>query len=308
MTEDTCIVLGDWGTSRLRLFLVKDAAIQDHLEGPGIGALLENPIDALRRSLAPWLEDTAITRVVLCGMAGSRNGLVEIPYLPAPAELHDWLRDQAQFSAHGIDVAIAPGVSGKNAWGAPDVMRGEETQIFGAMQAEPALAKGRQLLVLPGTHSKWVQLEDGVIAGFTTFITGELFALLRNHSTLLRAGNSQASADGGFDAGLCRGHTCGTGLAAALFETRSAQILTGRSQGWGADFLSGLLIGAEVHAALEQCPNDQSVTIIGDPQLTALYRRSLRPYRGRTHELDGDRCAIAGLQLLAQFSRQRPAI
>ena len=297
-------VLGDWGTSRLRLFLAAGASIQEHCEGPGIGALSEPPATTLHSALAPWRERHDIRHVILCGMAGSRNGLLEVPYLEAPAAAQDWKHQQRHLNSNGLDIAIAPGLCVVDESGSADVMRGEECQIFGAIQRKPDLRVGRHLVVLPGTHCKWVHLEDGIILGFTTYITGELFALLRHHSTLLRAGDSQDPGDGGFVAGLRRSQTCASGLAAAVFEARTAQLIQGRSQAWAADFLSGLLIGAEVHAALEHAPGphdlrDRSITLIGDPSLTALYHRALAHYDAEAVECDGNDCAVAGLLFLA---------
>jgi 2-dehydro-3-deoxygalactonokinase len=157
--------------------------------------------------------------------------------------------------------------------------------------------QGHHVVLLPGTHSKWVDVQDGKISSFRTFITGELFALLRDRSSLLRAGVSQGESDTGFAAGLERaGHE---GLAASLFETRSAQLLLDRTQGWARGFLSGLLIGDEVATILRAQAIHSTVTVIGEPNLSALYRQTLRHSGVETTELDGDRCVVAGLRLLA---------
>jgi 2-dehydro-3-deoxygalactonokinase len=96
------------------------------------------------------------------------------------------------------------------------------------------------------------------------------------------------------------------GLAAAVFEVRSAQLIQGRSHGWATQFLSGLLIGSEVRAALEQARASRCATLIGDPRLTALYRRALTQYAIESAELNGGRCAIAGLLLLANSAIEEP--
>jgi len=181
-------ILGDWGTTRLRLFRTEDGAIVDRLDGPGIGQLAGSPAETLAVTLAPWREAARASGVLLCGMAGSRNGLVEVPYAPCPADAALWRASLSTVGVDGIAVSVAPGLSTANFASHADVMRGEETQIFGAAALDPALAQGRAMLVLPGTHSKWAELVDGRVERFHTFPTGELFALLRDHSTLTRAG------------------------------------------------------------------------------------------------------------------------
>jgi len=300
------MVLGDWGIRRLRLFLMQGPVIHDQREGPGIDSLCIPPVDALMAALSPWVVHKKLERIILCGMVGSRNGLLEAPYLHTPVSLGEWTGHLRYVKSHGLDIAISPGLRGINESCAPDVMRGEETQIFGAIRLEPGLAVGTQLLVLPGTHCKWVHLQDGVVAGFTTHITGELLDILRNHSTLLRAGGAQDRSERGFASGLDRGRRSASGLTAALFEARTAQLIEGRTQGWAADFLSGLLIAYEVREALKNAIDIRGVTIVGDPRLTSLYCRALAPYKIGVTELDGNRCAVSGLRLLATASHPDP--
>jgi 2-dehydro-3-deoxygalactonokinase len=323
MTRSDYVALGDWGTTRLRLYLAQGDTIQDRCTGPGIGTLTVPPLEALRAALAPWRAAHGINRVVLCGMAGSRNGLREAPYLPLPAERLDWASHPLAFDAEGLAISIGPGLSRVDEGGTADVMRGEETQVFGALGIDRALRLGRHWLVLPGTHSKWVQLEDSSIVRFTTYITGELFGLLKDHSTLLRAGamalagegigdvqgiegGEDVDADEGFTAGLQRSQQHAAGLAAAVFEARSARLIQGRSHGWATEFLSGLLIGSEIRAALEAAREPRYMTLIGDPRLTARYRRALTQYAIEAVELDGDRCVVAGLLLLANAALEDP--
>lgn len=293
-------VLGDWGTSRLRLFLMSTGEVARRADGPGIGVLFGVGADAvgaaLDRALAQ-LGAEAATRVVLCGMAGARGGLVEVPYAPCPANGAGWAAHAVAIE-RGHAITVAAGLRCANFVEAPDVMRGEETQIFGALTLAPELARGRHILVLPGTHSKWARLADGAVERFHTFATGELFALLRDRSTLLKAGDLTGDAVGGLEAGLARGRT-GPGLAAALFETRAVQLLNGRSAAWARAFVSGLLIADEVRAALALTGPPAQVTLIGDPALCAHYREALAMAEVGTATLDGDACVLAGLTRLA---------
>ena len=318
-------MLGDWGSTRLRGYLEENGVLVERSVGPGIVGLATSPAAALRTLLDPWLAAGAVDQIVLCGMVGSRNGLVEVPYVQAPVDTQRWLQSSAPHHSGGLALTIAPGVTGSNAAGAPDVMRGEETQIFGAFDVEPALKAGRHLLLLPGTHSKWVDVNEGRIERFQTFLTGELFALLSERSSLLSAAAAKGAAaaagaaadgvDAGFMAGVARARAAG--LAESLFETRSAQLRQSRSPEWAAGFLSGLLIGNEVatmgralppvgamrsEAASTGGAGSGVVTVIGDPKLSWRYRQALEARGAVVQELDGDHCVIAGLRLLASYS------
>lgn len=287
-------ILGDWGTTRLRLFRMVDGSVVDRREGPGIGALPAAPETVLRDAIAPWLADGEPRSIALTGMVGSRNGWHEVPYVACPASVADWAAGGARLALDGVPVTIAAGLA-QSGDTPPDVMRGEETQLFGAVAAYPELARGRRSIVLPGTHSKWAVIEDGRIVAFRTFLTGELFALLRTQSTLLRVDAETIPDDGtGFAAGLDRA-AAGADLLGTMFEARSAQLLGGRSAGWAAGFLSGLLIGSEIAGVPDR---GADVAIIGDPALAARYETALAKSGTASRVLDADRCVLAGLALL----------
>ncbi|MET3759731.1 2-dehydro-3-deoxygalactonokinase [Sphingomonas sp. UYEF23] len=292
-------IVGDWGTSRLRLFRIEHGAVVARAAGAGIGALDGTPEAALRDAIAPWRAVGAAESIALCGMVGSRNGWIEVPYAACPADVAGWLAGAGQVALDGVPVTIMAGLACTAPSGGPDVMRGEETQLFGAIARDPALRVGRHRLALPGTHSKWATIEDGRITGFQTFFTGELFALLRDRSTLLRAA-SQGDADpaaeqAGFAHGLARANDRDIVLG-ALFEARSAQLIDGRSPDWAAGYLSGLLIGREVAEVAPAA--GETIGLIGDPALCARYARALTARGIDTKLLDGDACALAGLALL----------
>ena len=181
-------------------------------------------------------------------------------------------------------------------------MRGEETQIFGALYRDPKLASGSHVFVLPGTHSKWVDVQDGTITRFTTAMTGEVFALLRDHSTLLKVGdvttNANAEVEEGFDAGVERSDDIADGMLAALFRTRTAQLLDQRSRSWARGFLSGLLIGSEVASLSRLYSTTGNVCIVGESDLTLLYRRVFERRGVAVSAIDGATCVVAGLRAL----------
>jgi 2-dehydro-3-deoxygalactonokinase len=291
---------GDWGTSRLRLFRVEQDVPRERCEGPGIGALDAAPETVLREALAAWRRTGDPDAIRLTGMVGSRNGWVEAPYAECPIDAAGWARSAARLDLDGIPVVIGAGLACTRDGGAHDVMRGEETQIFGALQLQPALATGRHLIALPGTHSKWADVENGTIVGFRTFFTGETFALLRDHSTLMRAGDMQADAEdeaAGFGDGLARAAQ-DSSVIGTMFEARAAQLRAGRTASWALGFLSGLLIGSEVGVATAAASGATRICLIGDPRLVARYERALAATGLVVTSLDGDACALAGLELL----------
>jgi 2-dehydro-3-deoxygalactonokinase len=293
------LILIDWGTTRMRAFLSDGMKAMARCEGPGTSVLTGSPEGALRQAIQPWLNGSSGARIVMCGMAGSRNGLTEVPYAAVPIDVGTWLRSASARAVHDLNVLIAAGLQGTNPFGAPDVMRGEETQIFGALRRDSSLARGRRLFVLPGTHSKWVEVVDGAITRFQTLLTGELYGLLSDYSTLLRTGPSEGDAGDGFSAGVERSEATKTALQTAVFEARSAQLALGRPRNWAREFLSGLLIGLEIrqmHAAFVPVTE---VILIGDPELRLRYRRVLVRYPVTVRELDGDQCAFEGLSVVA---------
>lgn len=297
MTSDNATyVLGDWGTSNLRLYLMQGARVCAERDGPGIGSLTLAPADVLQELLSDWNREHGPLDVTLCGMASSRTGLRELPYAAAPADVRGWAEAARSLSVGGLPVLLGTGLSYEDEAGGFDVMRGEEAQIFGALQLDPTLQTSRQVMVLPGTHSKWANVEGGSIQSFRTAITGELFALLSRDSTLLKAATEAGDAsesDAGFAAGGAAGLALRTSLLSALFQTRTAQLLQGRSRAWASGYLSGLLIGYEVASMGDAAP--EQVTVIGQSQLAELYRQVFAASGITVRKLDGADCARAGL-------------
>lgn len=189
-------------------------------------------------------------------------------------------------------------------------MRGEEAQIIGAIRLAPELGQGRRLVCHPGTHAKWAVIEDGRITGFQTAMTGELFALLRDHSTLGRVGGEAATPGDGFALGLARAEeTAEAGLLHALFETRSRQLIDGWGAAFAMDFLSGLLIGADVGGALAQFGREAGeVALIGDPALAERYGRALARRGVAVRSLSGEDCALAGLVAIFETGKDAPHV
>jgi 2-dehydro-3-deoxygalactonokinase len=298
--DPSITIFGDWGTSRLRLYLRQGKSVLDRRDGPGISALTRSPKDTFLDLVGDWREARP-SGAVLCGMVGSRIGWLEAPYAPCPASAEDLRERVLTLEADGLPVSIIPGLSCLNPLGGPDVMRGEETQILGALELDPRLKKGRHLLVLPGTHSKWTVVTDGQITGFLTAPVGETFALLRQHSTLAAGADpGLQGTDEGFALGLQRIAERGPALLPhLLFETRSRQLINALPAADAVGFLSGLLIGADVAAARQWFGPLGTVVLIGAPALNTFYGQAIAGQGGTTTAIDGDSAVLAGLATLA---------
>lgn len=295
----------DWGTTSFRAFrIAADGTIRDRHSSPrGIMQVADARFgDTLREEIGPWLA-AGESHVLLSGMIGSRQGWKEAPYVPCPAGAAELAAGLTDIGFDWARVKLVPGVSGQDETGVAEVMRGEETQIIGI----PALLRTGGLACLPGTHAKWARVRDGRIVSFTTHMTGEVFAALRGHTILgrmMRDGPGGPSADGpAFDAGLARAAEPG-GLLHHLFGVR-AQTLVGRLTETDAPaYLSGLLIGHEVRAALDGSAQGTVIPVIGAPDLTTLYARAIAACGHFAERHDGE-AAARGLWQIAEHATWR---
>lgn len=298
MRGDTPFIAGDWGTSNLRLWLCgADGTVLDRADGPGVAAVPGRVEACFLDATAPWRTDHGPLPALFCGMVGSTIGWVEAAYHPCPAHVGSLASGLTRFTAAGAEMAIIPGLSARNPQGAPDVMRGEETQILGALARRPDLGSGRRLLCLPGTHAKWALLQDGTVVTFQTGFSGELFALLRGHSVLGRGTDGlQPQTGPAFIRGVQRSLT-GAPLPHLLFETRSRQLLEGMSPQDALSFLSGLVTGADMAGGIAMAGGhiDGPVTLVASPALIDAYAAALAVAGHAAVGLDGGDLALAGL-------------
>jgi len=286
----------DWGTTNLRAWtLDAEGKVVAHKEFE-LGVSRLAPGEAARRfqsEVQPGL-DAEDLPAILCGMVGSNLGWTTAPYADCPAGLPELASNLVAVGGAKASVRIVPGVRGEGLAGAPDVMRGEETQLLGWVAQDPDRSRGRHLVCHPGTHAKWVLIEDGRIVRFVTAMTGELFAVLSKHSVLKGEGAAEDAA--AFQAGL---ESAGEGdaLAARLFTARARVVGGGAPAESTPSYLSGLLIGSEVASVpgLLGAGRDEPVTLLGDAGLCGFYRRALE-HKGRACEtFDGEAAALAGL-------------
>ncbi len=279
----------DWGTTNRRAWgVAADGEVRDLLED-SMGVLKVAPggytgeVDRLR---ALWPGRP----LLMGGMVGSNRGWVEARYAPAPADL-DALVSALRRPAP--DAVIVPGVSWRDGREA-EVMRGEETQILGAVAAGAIPATSS--VCHPGTHAKWAKVEAGAIGRFRSVMTGELFSMLGRHGILQDRLSGTATANDDFRAGVSHGlENCD--LTAELFSIR-ARFLLGIEED-SASYASGLLIGTDVKIGLGVVA-DGPVALIGRPDLTALYAEALRLAGRESTQLDGEAAFIMGAKAIAE--------
>jgi len=284
----------DWGTTNRRAWRLDAAgAVVDEMQDEaGVSAIASGNFAAAVAEIARRLGEGPM---LLAGMIGSNRGWREAPYVSCPAGLADLARNVLWVEPGRI--GIVPGVSYLGG-GRADVMRGEEVQVLGHFSEQGGEAG---LLCHPGTHTKWVRLARGTIADFRTFMTGELFALLRDHSILAPLLHGGTEPDDDFCAGAEVGLEGGD-LAAELFSARARVLLGQLDQACAAAWVSGLLVGADVRGGLATAGPERprTVTVLGRPSLNRLYAAALARAGVQSHCGDGDAAFLAGIRAIAK--------
>jgi len=297
VSEAPAVAAVDWGTTRMRVWLIdKDGKVVAERRGDDglITAQQKGFSTILEGHLAAMAAPEALP-VIICGMAGSRQGWLEAPYVTVPAPIGAILAGAARVPGQRRDIRIVPGLAQRQI-DAPDVMRGEETQLAGA----GLLAKGRQLVCMPGTHSKWVLVEDGAVAGFGTWPTGELFSVLAAHSILrhsLGENPKPVTPDNPFFRDWCRkALAAGGDVTSRLFSIRAAGLLQDLKADDAAACLSGLLIGGEIASANRRyAASAAPVVLVASGALGTLYGEALSLSGLTVRTVDADEAVRAGL-------------
>lgn len=295
------LITVDWGTSNFRAALLDDeGSVLDRIQAPKGMLQLEKPALAttLTDLLEPWLATLPDVPILMAGMIGSADGLVEVPYLECPASLDDIAEALAPVPnlEGGRRAHIVPGLRGRSISGAHDVMRGEEIQILGALQQTDSEA---QTVCLPGTHSKWVMLDGRRVTAFSTCMTGDVYAALRSHTLLKRYAAQGEHDPAAFRRGLVHSDQPG-GLLHHLFSARTEVLIGDMPPDVSAAYLSGLLIGSEVRAMVDALKPQGTVTLIANTQLTALYTEALEARGLNTRRVDGDTAVTTGMHHIAR--------
>jgi 2-dehydro-3-deoxygalactonokinase len=283
----------DWGTSNLRVWAMSEDAriLAEASSDKGMAKLDRAGFEpALLDLTGDWLPADGRMPVIACGMVGARQGWVEAPYrlVPCRPVAFDAV-GRPETSDPRIAVMVIPGLKQIDS---PDVMRGEETQIAGLLLDDPAFDG---VLCLPGTHTKWVRVRAGEIVAFSTFMTGELYGLLADHSVL-----RHSLGGGDWDAAefaACVQSTIAdpNTLAARLFSIRSETLVAELKPSSARARLSGLLIGAEL-AATRSYWGGSEIMIVGNGAQAKLYAEALRLLGREPRLADTTKVTLAGLR------------
>lgn len=298
--KQAAYVAVDWGTSSFRLWLVDgDGNVlgerRSH-EGmmaaskPGFAAVLQSHLEAV--GAAPELP------VIICGMAGARQGWVEAGYVDTPAPLASVLQLAVPVPGQDRDIRILPGIAQRDAK-APDVMRGEETQLLGALGADAA---GEAVFCMPGTHSKWVRMNGTTVERFATFMTGELFDAVSQHTILSHAvaGADEADDVDAFSSAVMAAIETPAFAANLLFQVRSGQLLYGGKPASAREKISGTLIGLELAAGLGREPPKSGITLIASGRLQMLYRLAFETLSVPVRSIEAEDAVRRGLSMAAR--------
>lgn len=295
------LIAVDWGTTNLRAYALDSSGrILNSLAQPrGVLTLAREDyrgiVEGLIREFAPGGQGVP---VLLAGMVGSNRGWIETPYVPCPVFLDELADELVPIEGLSTPAFLVPGVSSAEDE-MPDVMRGEETQIFGAlaMLGERFVTPG--MLCLPGTHTKWATADEGGIVSFRTTMSGELFDLIQRHSILAQtlAGNGpipfdpiafEEGADMAFE-GL---------LLSGLFSVRARAILTDMPPAYAHNFVSGLIIGADVAEGAD-AESEDPLLVVASEDVARRYAHALKAYDIEVTAVDAARAFVAGAIAIA---------
>lgn len=273
----------DWGTSSFRAYLINvDGEVVDAVSAEeGIMTVQDNDFESVfERLLDKWLTIYSSLPIILSGMISSKNGWLELEYVQLPAGASEISAALTRYkTSKGRVLHFASGLAVNKPEIAPDVMRGEETELLGQL-----FNHGNDgLFLLPGTHSKWVWIENHQIINFQTFMTGEVYAVLKGYSILgkLMVTNFERSTESdtqrleAFDRGIQSRLSHSGSILHQLFSVRTLPLFDAMDEADVADYLSGLLIGEEISSVLQTQAEIPEVTVIGRGDLTSRYCRAL---------------------------------
>jgi 2-dehydro-3-deoxygalactonokinase len=283
----------NWGSSNFRAYKLDVAANVEAERSSGRGAVQVPPgsfFDALMAEVGDWIRNGE-TKVLMSGMVGARHGWKEAPYVSLPAAFDQVVDGVIRLELDLFDARIVPGLIGADECGVPEVLRGEETEIFGC---ESELASYTHLC-LPGTHTKWIRMESARITAFSTSMTGDLYKAIREGTILSACTQPEPTDSDAFLLGVARSKQAGA-LAHHLFGVRTLVLTGGIQESSASSYLSGLLIGHEVDSMAR--PGER-IHLIGDPALCSLYAKALREF-GVNSSLEPAGAALRGLVRIAE--------
>ena len=283
-------IAADWGTSNARFWAVAadGAVLGERKSDKGMGQLAPSEFEGVLNDVCgDWLNTASL--VVACGMVGSRQGWIEAPYQTTPCSVCPREMVMAPVSRAGLRVHVIPGIRQTSP---ADVMRGEETQIAGFLASNP---DWDGVICLPGTHTKWVHVSADEVVSFQTFMTGEMFALLSDHSVLKHSIAEHGWNEDAFDEAMSRTLSRPETLAGRLFAIRASQLVLNTDTVILRSELSGLLIGAELAAAKPYWLGQQ-VALIGADAVSMPYVAGLKAQGVTVARADAKDMTLAGIK------------
>ncbi len=299
--SDAAFIAVDWGTTSFRLWLMSrnGEVLAERRSTEGMTTAMQTGFGEVLSSHLSAIAAPEAAPVIICGMAGARQGWVEAGYVDVPAKLSAVLEGATRVVGQTRDVRILPGLA-QRAKDAPDVMRGEETQLLGALSHHHRT--GRQRVCMPGTHSKWVRVEDLAVTAFSTFMTGEMFDVISKHSILSHALAEADRVNGdlaAFRDAVTQSVKTPQMTTSRLFTLRSGQLLHGLSATDAKARLSGTLIGLEIAGALDGKRNDDAIILVASGALGQLYAAAFDALSIDFTTIDADDAVRLGLTAAA---------
>ena len=292
------MICGNWGNTHLRAFGLNSEGVKvtEVRTGPGV---LQVPIDQQKQVwlelTADWTKSSPDASHLLCGAVGSNIGWLPAGYVECPTSLHKIGSRIRRVSVDGVDIGVVPGLATSTPLGEPDRLRGEETELLGWLsQTDQTDA----IVCIPGTHCKWLCVANGTVQTFVTGFVGELFELLKTHSILI--GDAMQSDDRqAFQSGLDLARSSSGDLTHLLFSVRARQLSGELSPSGASDFLSGLIIGADVRGALDLLDvHGKSISIVASTALAEAYKTALRSYSIEADTLSSLEATVLGFSAL----------
>jgi len=285
-------IAADWGTTHMRAWAMgeEDSVLAFRESNEGMKDLQQNEFEpVLLRLIESWLDDAKVTTVVACGMVGAKQGWVETPYLKTPCvPLDNNQLTTANTHDKRIKVHLVPGVMQLHP---ADIMRGEETQIAGFINKNLDF---NGVVCLPGTHAKWVNINEGQITSFKTFMTGELFGVISSNTLIRHSISTKGWHQESFEAGILEGFKNPGSIASNLFSLRSESIVNDLDRDQARSTLSGLLLGVELNGAQSYWKGNM-VTLIGSELLSNIYYQGLKILSGQSQLLSPENATLSGL-------------
>lgn len=297
--SDAAYVAVDWGTSSFRLWLMdgQDKVLAERRSSEGMTTASQAGFATVLNAHLQAVQAGDALPVIICGMAGARQGWVEAGYVDVPAKLSAVLDGAVKVSGETRDIRILPGIA-QRAQDMPDVMRGEETQLLGS-----AGENGSRLVCMPGTHSKWVSVVGETVDGFSSFMTGEVFEALSSHTILKHAMADAQGFDGthpAFVAALKAAYARPAMFTNLIFTCRSGQLLHGLDATAAAARLSGILIGTEMAGGLSISGEGTTIQLVASGKLQALYEAAFTALDLDYVTIDADVAVRKGLAAAAR--------